>query len=99
MQANAVHGVASLLPSSSKNSCCVRPCCCCSLLIQLQLLHLLTNLSLFLQKTTSGSYSRQANAVFRMASDQKNIPSPTVNGGHSRQANAVFQVTLLLFPC
>ncbi len=56
-------------------------------------------LYLFLQKITLGGYSRQPNAVFRMASDQKNIPFPTVNGGHSRQASAVFRVTLLLFPC
>ncbi len=95
-QANAVYGLASLLPPSFKNSCCVCPCCCCSLLIQLQLLHLLTNLSLLQQKTTSGGYSRQATAVFRMASSQKNIPSPIVNGGHSRQANAVFQSGLPL---
>ena len=42
--------------------------------ILLQLLQLLMNLFLFLQKLTLRGYSRRANAVFRMASDQKQFP-------------------------
>ena len=42
--------------------------------ILLKLLHLLTNLFLFLQKLTLRGCSRRANAVFRMASDQKQLP-------------------------
>ncbi len=42
--------------------------------ILLQLLHLLTNLFLFLQKLTLRGCWRRANAVFRVASDQTQLP-------------------------
>ncbi len=61
--------------------------------IQLQLLHLLTNLFMSLQKITLSGCSRQANAVFRMTSGPKEHSISKSERRSLEAVNAVFRVT------